>query len=449
MKWVFLLGLLILTPALWLHLRSNPKHLPAAAFFLALLPFIDAKFNLSASPIAVPTWPGIAKGIDISLTDGIALAMLLATGRGARSPTSVKIALGIYVTAFFVSLIAAPIKIPSIMYGWQIIRVVIVYLAVVRATASQPRVPIALLTGLFVGVAIQAIVAVVGHAGGASQAGGWIGEQNLTGMVTHLVVYPAFALFLGGRHWKWAGFAVLCGLLVAFAGGSRATIGLMGAGLVATAIISSIHRMTGRKAAVAFAAIFTIMIASPIFYAAIERRSDKIREGSSEDRVLMQNAASMMISDHPFGVGANRYVIVANLAGYSARAGVAWNRDNRAAPVHNTYYLTTGEMGWLGLVGLISIFGTFIALGFSAIRKAAEGFDSDYLIGFTVSMLMVTIHAYFEWITLLWVVEVIFAMNAGLFIALRDRVLRERSAPVAAGNWIPRPGTTTAASLST
>ena len=106
-------------------------------------------------------------------------------------------------------------------------------------------------------------------------------------------------------------------------------------------------------------------------------------------------------------------------------------------------------MGWLGLVGLISIFGTFIALGFSAIRKSAEGFDSDYIIGFTVSMLMVTIHAYFEWITLLWVVEVIFAMNAGLFIALRDRVLRERSAPVAAGNWIPNPGTTTAASLST
>ena len=441
MKWVFLLGLLILTPALWLHLRSNPKHLPAAAFFLALLPFIDAKFNLSASPIAVPTWPGIAKGIDISLTDGIALAMLLATGRGARSPTSVKIALGIYVTAFFVSLIAAPIKIPSIMYGWQIIRVVIVYLAVVRATASQPRVPIALLTGLFVGVAIQAIVAVVGHAGGASQAGGWIGEQNLTGMVTHLVVYPAFALFLGGRYSKWAAFAVLCAVFVAFAGGSRATIGLMSGGLIATAILSSVHRMTGRKVAIAFSAVFIMLIAAPIFYAAIERRSTQAREGSSEDRVLMQNAASMMISDHPFGVGANRYVIVANLAGYSARAGVPWNQANRAAPVHNTYYLTTAEMGWFGLVGLLSVLGTFAVLSFSMLRKAPEGFEGDFVVGFTVSVLMITVHAYFEWITLLWIVEVIFAMNAGLFVALRDRVLRQQSVSVVARTWTPNSAT--------
>ena len=72
-----------------------------------------------------------------------------------------------------------------------------------------------------------------------------------------------------------------------------------------------------------------------------------------------------MIADHPLGVGANQYVIVANTGGYSARAGVPWNTDERAAPVHDAYYLVTAELGFLGLFGLCRLASQFDPSWFS------------------------------------------------------------------------------------
>src|SRR6185312_5281448 len=83
-------------------------------------------------------------------------------------------------------------------------------------------------------------------------------------------------------------------------------------------------------------------------------------------------AASMIIADHPFGVGANQYVIIANTGGYSERAGVPWNEANLRAPVHDSYYLVTAELGYLGLAGMLAMLGSFIALGFNLLRRSAS-----------------------------------------------------------------------------
>ena len=64
----------------------------------------------------------------------------------------------------------------------------------------------------------------------------------------------------------------------------------------------------------------------------------------------MIRAAKMIIADHPLGVGPNQYLLVANIGGYSSRAGVAWNAANRSAPVHNSYYFITAELGFVGLI---------------------------------------------------------------------------------------------------
>ena len=77
--------------------------------------------------------------------------------------------------------------------------------------------------------------------------------------------------------------------------------------------------------------------------------SIRIRAGAFE------RAAKSMWRDHPMGVGANQYVVVANSEGYSARAGVIWNWASRSANVHNMYLLAAAETGWPGFL-------TFIAL---------------------------------------------------------------------------------------
>ena len=433
MKWIFLLGLVFLTPALTLLLRQNRQHLPKAAFLLGLLPFIESGFNVSAAPYSWPMWQGIVKGIEVSLTDSLALAMILSSSR-VRTPAVLKIAFGLYVLAFLISTAVAQSKMPSLFYGWQLVRAVVVYQAVARASQSAPGLPLALLTGLIFGLASQAIVVAVQYAGGTAQAGGWFGHQNLLGMATHFIVYPAFAAFLAGHHSARMGLAVVSAMIVAFAGGSRATIALIVAGLVITIVLSAMRGVTGRKASIAGAALIALLAVSPLLYSAVGRRSEATRAQSSEERARMMSAAGMIVRDYPLGVGANRYVVVTNVGGYSARANLVPTEANLSAPVHNTYYLVAAEMGWFGLVSLVALFASIIAIAFNVARRASSGFGGDYAVGLKVTFLVVAVHAYVEWITMIYQIHLMFAMSLAALIAIRTEFDPTRATPVAGDN---------------
>lgn len=418
MKWIFLIALLAFTPGLAMLLRSERKWIPHATFALALLPFLEAKFNIVASPVTWGLWPGYAKGIDLSLVDGVAIALIAATQK-VRTPTILKVTFFLYFAVYIFTTMIAERPTPALFYGWNLLRLILVFMAVSRATAASSKVPVAILTGLIVGVCSQAAVALQQYATGTPRAGAWFGHSNLLGMVSHFGVYPAFAVFLGGHVSKRAALAVFAGLIIAFAGGSRATIGLIAVGLMLTAMLSLAYRNSGRKAGVAGLGVLALLAASPLLYSAVERRDAETRAQSSEERTKMESAARMIMADHPMGVGANGYVMVANLGGYSARAGVPWTTDNRAAPVHNAYYLIAAEMGMLGLITFISVLGSIFFLAFTAYRRMPPSFGTDYLIGATVAIALVAIHAYVEWVVMLFPVHMLLAVTAGVIVGLR------------------------------
>jgi O-antigen ligase len=424
LKWIFLAGLLVLTPLLATYLRNHRQYLPKAAFVLALLPFIEMRLNVTASPYTWPMWQGFVKGIDVSLTDSLAIAMILA-GRHIKTPLRLKLALGFYVIVFILSTAVAEIYLPSVFYGWQLIRVVLVYYAVARASAIHRDVPAYLLTGLIAGLSIQAVIVMQQKLGGQLQAGGWFGHQNLLGMASHFVVYPAFAAFLGGYYVRRTALCVVAAFVVAWAGGSRATIGLMCIGLALTILLSCWRRASSRKTMVAGLGMLCMVAAVPLLYGAVERRSAELRAGSSEERERMRSAATMIIADYPLGVGANRFVAVANVGGYYARAGVVWT--SVAALVHNTYYLVAAEMGLLGLLAFIILLVAVLSLAWSNIRRAPPGFGSEYAIGTTVTVLAVAAHSYYEWITMYYIVHSLLAMNVAVMVALRASLPKKNS----------------------
>ncbi|NUT01291.1 MAG: hypothetical protein HOP96_09970 [Sphingomonas sp.] len=416
MKWIFLAGLMILTPMLAVWLRGNRRHLPIAAMFLGLLPFLEAKFNITASPYSWPAWQGIAKGIDLSLMDAVAIAMIVAGGK-SRTPVRIKLAMGFYLLAFVVSTAVAEIKTPSIFYLWTLVRCTLVYYAIARASAVNKDVPLGLLTGLIGGLSVQAVVVLSQKATGAVQATGWFIHQNLLGMTSHFVVYPAFAAFLGGYYNRRTLLCLGAAFIVAWGGGSRATLGLLAFGLVLTMILSCRYRMNSRKMTIVALGLVCLTAAIPIGLAAIDRRSADIRAGSSEERERMKASAAMIIADYPLGIGANRYVAVANVGGYNARAGIAWS--SFAALAHNTFYLVTAEMGWLGLFALIGMLVSVFSLALSDMARAPPGFSTEYSIGIAVTILMVAAHSYFEWISMLFSIHILFAMTVGTLVALR------------------------------
>src|SRR6476646_10866590 len=105
MKWVFLLALMIGTPALAGLLRSKPRYLVHTCFFLGASIFLIAT-KLWAAPVPWPAWPGPVKGIEVSFVDGISVALIMAT-KGVRIPMRVKLSFLIYCFAIVISTFGA------------------------------------------------------------------------------------------------------------------------------------------------------------------------------------------------------------------------------------------------------------------------------------------------------------------------------------------------------
>lgn len=423
MKWIVLGGLLALIPALTVLLRSQPRFLVHACYFMGLLVFFFDPY-LNIGPVTWD-WPGVVKGIEITILDVIAISILLAT-RSVRTPLSLKVGLGIYVLALLLSSLVAEVKSPAVFYIWQFCRAVVVFLAVARATAAQSGAPFALVAGIGTATVIQAIVAAKQYVGGNVAAGGTLGHRNILGLTSHFAVMPAFALLLAGRRNLPAIAVVVAGAVIALTGGGRATIGLFGIGVVITTILSIRHKATGRKTMMAGLAVLLLVLSAPAMMWAVGRRSAEARISSNEERLAMTAAARMIIADHPLGVGPNQYLMVANLGGYSERAGVAWNYANRSAPVHNSYLLVWAELGIVGLVGLLAMLVSTVVIGLKAMRRLVWDERSELMIGLVGTMIVAGAHMAFEWLFVTNYVHYLLAMSMGALVGI-TATLRQRS----------------------
>jgi hypothetical protein len=320
--------------------------------------------------------------------------------------------------------------------GWDMLRTFVAFLAVKRATATEERVPASLMTGMIVGLSINAAVAAQQYLSGVDQAPGWFGHQNLLGFSAHFVAYPAFAAFLGGFYRKRMLLAIFASLVIAFTGGSRATIGLTLIGLFLTAIFSHWHQRSGRKVAIVIASLLGLFALSPLLIAGVDRRTVEQRVSSNEQREAMKAAAAMIVSDHPLGIGANNYVLVANVGGYSERAGVTWASATRSVPVHNSYYLGAAEMGWLGLFAMVSVLLAAFSVAVRALRKIQKGLAGELSAGIAVTVLIVAVHAYYEWTLLTHLGEVLLVIELGMvsgWVASLPRSFSDK--PVRVPNW--------------
>lgn len=436
MKWIFVAALFLIVPAVAAMLRGRPQYLAHACFLVGALPFF-LNFHLYVAPVSWAYWPGTVKGIEVSLLDAIALGMLLATKGKAPTPLPIKVFFGVYVLGLVISTATGQQAIPAIFYAWQLMRAVLVYLAVSRAAAIEPRAPFALIAGIGSSVLFECAVAVWQYLHGVPQAGGTLGHRTGIGMMSHSAVMPAFALLLGGSRKPIAIAVIVAGAVIAYVGASRATLGLYGLGLLITLILSMRHKMTGRKLTIGVAALAFLAVAAPLASMAIERRGAEDVESSNQERHALIEAAELIIADHPFGVGANNYVLVANIGGYSQRAGVSWYHVSRSEPVHNSYLLTLAELGWIGFIGLVGFVGCFIGLGWKALRKLPPGPLSDLFVGILGAIIITAIHSGFEFIPMMFYLHYLIAMDLGLMVGIIAAHMRAKRKVAAAAR--PRP----------
>src|SRR5262249_8588698 len=144
----------------------------------------------------------------------------------------------------------------------------------------------------------------------------------------------------------------LVGSVIAVLTTSRATIGLAAFGYATVFVVSAVRRWTSRKALILMAGTMAVVILTPIALSSFERRFATVPQVelyADDERTALKEAASMVLSDHPLGVGSNQYVIVVNTQGYNEKAGVAPTVGSSGAFVHNVYWLVAAESGYLGV----------------------------------------------------------------------------------------------------
>ena len=399
MRYLGILLVVVSLPVFIYFLKSKPQRMALAAFAVGLLPFTIDALNLDAALVNWDMWPGHTKGLIVTLLDSLALAILFSHRRSLGLPPLLFVFL-LYIVAAFVSVLVSDVWLASTFYATQLIRVLLVFLAVTLLVRDHAPMR-SLCHGLAAGAIIQAAFSISQKFSGVVQASGTMGHQNLLGMMLHFAVIPLVAIILGGNRDKLVICGAIAGLVAAVLTASRATIGFLCVGLAVLVIASLIRKATAIKWRALVAGICAFAILVPFALTALgNRTAEEIASGDAE-REAFERAAVNMWNDHPFGVGANRYVIVANTQGYSDEAGVIAVSGSRAAHVHNIYLLHAAEMGWLGLVAFLSVIVASIVRGLVFAIKERDNPAGDLVLGATIAILVLAVHGYFEWIIVL------------------------------------------------
>ena len=424
MKWILLAVALAAVLPLSSWLRRNPHQTPKIWALVGFLAFEHGPLHMYMAMYTwAGHWPGYVQGFEISTLDFLMLAIYFSLPKGRHSLPFL-FSFGFYFSAVLLSVFQASVPIAALFYGWQLARVFFFYAVVARACEDDRVVP-SILKGLAAGLFLTTFQAIwERYALGIVQTSGGYGTQNFVGLVSHFIVYPYFALLLAGEK-GWLPFAVtLAGAVIAALTASRATVVGAGLGYVAVFMLSALRGWTPKKAKVLIAALATCVVLTPLLVSSFQERFAKRDEASffqpDEVRAAMAEAAQLILSNHPMGVGANHYVMDANTMGYNAQAGLNWT--NSGAIVHNVYWLVAAETGYPGLLAFVVFLLRPLTVAFKCGWRNRGDRRADALLGLGVGLLIVYLHSFYEWIFITFQAQYLFAITAGMIAGLAQQL---------------------------
>jgi len=422
-KWAFLIVIAALVWPVSAGLRRNPDRRLRVFAVAAFLPFVLSTMHLYWA-VDSWNWVGYVKGAEVSLLDFIALSICLSLPRQeGRLPFRWSMALYLAVTVL--SAFQAMFPVAALFYPLQLGRVFFVCVTVYRGVGADRRVPEAVLKGLAAGIFVEVAFAGWQRMHGVLQTPGTFASQNLLGMISQFVIFPFFAAMLGGRQGRLAPTVVAAGLVIAVLTASRGTIVLDCLGLATVFVLSALGQWTPRKAKVLWAGVAAMAVFVPLAASSLQQRFHGGPElGLSQEdseRLIFKKAASQMLEDHPMGVGANHFTVVANLGGYFTRAGEEW-LAGRASNVHNVYWLVAAETGYIGLIAFVAFLLPPMIAAFRCSFRNVGDPRGDLLLGLGVALLVVYIHSFEEWIFVVFETQYLFAIVTGLVAGLTQEL---------------------------
>lgn len=417
----------------FIALLQSKAHRKWAFVALGAMPMLFAPLNLDGSFISWPVWLGHARGLTLTIVDPLALAICMRYGRGQATPPLLW-AFAIYLVCLLPGLFAGPFT-PASFFYFQAIRITLFFYAVYVAVLNGQTMRIA--DGLAIAVIASGAMSVYHGISGAVQAPGMLGHQNLTGLATNLCVPLLLALAIITKRRLFL-VAVAAAAMGAIAGGSRGTIIFLGISLAGTIAAVVLVRPNGRTLAIAAVAVLGLAAAAPFAMQKLTERNVGFEK--DPERVAFERTAELMIEEHPWGVGLNNYVSVANVGGYFDEAGVRWGVGARSTNVHNTYLLVRAEAGLLGLAGfMVWLLSPVLAAAAALFRRQIALREVSIACGFAIAA--TALHSQFEWVLVTATPQYLVALMSGMIAAVAAHSARTRPRRSTAHSGITRPET--------
>jgi len=393
MKWfVFFFALASVVP-LGSFLESRPQWQRAVWFLVGFLPFFGLD-SVDINIISFEHYRGDARGVEITAVDLLVAAMSFALP-SRNYPAPMRWLTLAYLAVLTLSMTSATEPLFALFSVWKMLRMILL-LRVVSRGCEAPDAPPALLGGMGFGVLYELMLALkqryLEH---IHQVAGNFPHQNTLGMAVNLVMPLAFALVLSGAGRKLTPMTFAAGAVCIVLTLSRGAMMMMGLGLFVVYVVSFARRPSGRKAVVGLGALGgAISVVAYAFHTIVDRFVNAPKE-SAESRVQFENAAALMLSDHPFGVGVNQYSLSLEQSGYAARAGITGY--DTSGIVHNIYWLTAAEVGYLGTALFVAILGAPVLAALRGLLAARRDPRGDVLLGIAVGLVLMYIQGRLEW----------------------------------------------------
>lgn len=436
-KWaIFIVAVLASYPAgRWL--RANQSLRLYTWTLVGLLPFTPLRLHMALVFFGMRL--GDTNGFEVALIDWLVLSLYFAE-RGRARPAPYRAALGAYLLVAIASALQAAWPLGALAYVWKLCRMYLLFVVACRAGQDR-RMHMALLRGMMAGILFEATMTAWQHYGeGVWRATGTFVHQNTLGVLVSLVVMTPTALLLAGQVTTLNVLVSVAAFPACIFTVSRGALLFLALGSVLVYLLSLYRSVGGGKAVVGLVGLVFALSLVPAAIRSLSSRLDQEQAESLEARARFEEAASLMLREHPFGVGPNHFQVMLGAGGYGERAGI--DESNRGALVHNIYWLTLAEMGYAGLVALGVLFLVPLVSAFRWAYRARRDLRGDVLLGLGVGLVLLYMYSLFEWVWRITPVMYVYWMVVAVIASLARQLEDERSGRVVA------PGTARASRLT-
>lgn len=369
---------------------------------------------------------GPDRGIEITLTDIIALALILSLLMGARSKIKWIPYNSFFFLLFFllaiISTMSSPEKLFSIFTLIKMVRLYMVYWCIINCIITGVDRKYVWYGFLGIGMYIGFITVKQKYLDGMYRVHGPFDHSNTIPAYVNLIMPSLFIWGLSEKKFssRETTLSVLASLGLIFAvlaTQSRAGLVLSTLCLLSMLFLAGVRVKSGRVYITGIIIIFLMIGGGLKASDTIINRFLNAPKESEEARDEFNLAAKKMAGDHLFGVGLNNFSkVLTENEKYNAHI-VVMATEEQAGVVHHFYLLTSAEMGYPTLFVYVLIILRFMGSFLRTGRKyrSTEGL---LLIGITAGAVSLHLTGFLEWVLRISPVSYQFIITSGFGVAL-------------------------------